>query len=207
MNKYNSKDWLHKAYVVDELSTGDIAKIANVNSKTVYKWLIKYGIPTRPRGHNYASTLKIGSGSDNAFYGRKHTSESIARMSESSKGESPWLCGSVNHWYGKSGENSPNWKGGVTPERQSLYASDEWTEAVKAVWQRDNATCQKCGKYKPDHRDLLFAIHHIVAFAASKELRTEPSNLVLLCRPCHLWIHSRANVDHLFIKELSHESN
>ena len=203
MSEYNSKEWLHENYTVKELSTGDIAKVAQVNQKTVHKWLVKHGIPTRPRGHNYKETLKIGSGASNAFYGRKHSDESIAKMSESSKGPSPWLCGPVNHWHGKTGEQNRNWKGGVTPERQALYGSSEWVEAVKTVWQRDNATCQKCGKYKPDYRDLPFAVHHIITFADSKELRTEPNNLVLLCRPCHLWVHSKANAEKLFIKELT----
>lgn len=203
MSEYNSKEWLHENYAVKGLSTGDIAKIANVNQKTVHKWLRKYGIPTRPRGHNYKETLKIGSGPNNAFYGRKHSDKSIAKMSESSKGPSPWLRGSVHHLYGKAGAQTPNWKGGVTPERQALYASDEWAVAVTAVWQRDNATCQRCGKHKSDYRDLPFAVHHIVTFANSKELRTEPSNLVLLCRPCHLWVHSKANAEKMFIKELT----
>lgn len=205
MNKYNSKDWLHKVYVVDELSTGDIAKIANVNSKTVHKWLIKYGIPTRPRGHNYASTLKIGSGSDNAFYGRKHTAESIAKMSESSKGESPWLYGPVNHWYGKTGEQNRNWKGGITPERQAFHGTAEWRRVSRLVRKRDQNTCQRCGKTQDEHAKKRFDIHHIVDFFASKELRACPENLVLLCRTCHMWVHSESNTEKQFIKEIGHD--
>jgi hypothetical protein len=141
-------------------------------------------------------------GTNNPFYGKKHTAESIAKMSESSKGPSPWLCGDVNHFYGMSGAKSPTWKGGVTPERQSFYTTDEWKETVKTIWQRDNATCQECGKRKDEFRSIQFDIHHIVSFADNKELRAEPSNLVLLCRPCHLWVHSNENTDKKFIKEI-----
>jgi hypothetical protein len=42
-----------------------------------------------------------------------------------------------NPMYGKRGPESPSWKGGSTPERQSLYSSLEWTDAVETVWQRD----------------------------------------------------------------------
>lgn len=205
MSMYKSKEWLIEKYITEGLSTGAIAQIEKVDQKTIHKWLVRHEIPTRPRGHNYKQTLKIGSGSSNPFYGKKHTAESITKMSESSKGPSPWLNGPVNHWYGKSGPDSPTWKGGVTPERQAMYATDDWIEATRVVWQRDNATCQRCGKYKGNHRDLPYAVHHVVSFADSKELRTDPDNLILLCRPCHLWVHSNANTDNQFIKEIGND--
>lgn len=36
-------------------------------------------------------------------------------------------------------------------------------------------------------------------FVAGVELRAVPSNLALLCRPCHLWVHSRQNVNREFL--------
>ena len=35
-----------------------------------------------------------------------------------------------------------------------------------------------------------------------EELRAEPDNLVLLCKKCHLFVHSRKNKTSEFIKEL-----
>ena len=94
--------------------------------------------------------------------------------------------------YGKTGEANPNWKGGVTPERQALYSSLEWAEVVKVVWARDKAICQRCGE--PGKH-----IHHIVSFAVP-ELRADADNLILLCRDCHSWVHSRKNTEGEFVK-------
>lgn len=203
-----TKEWLYQKYIVEQLDAKQIARLAKRDQKTIYKWLRQYEIKTRPRGTTWKDNPLFNGdkkGSNNLFYGKKHTAESIAKMSESSKGPSPWLCGKVNAWYGKKGSESRTWKGGVTPERQAFYSSDEWKEAVKVVWKRDNATCQQCGKWKDEYRDFQFDIHHLVSFADSKKLRAVPSNLVLVCRPCHLWIHSKENTEKKFIKEINNE--
>lgn len=45
-----SKEWLHQKYIVEDMGTPAIAKVAGCDGKTVYYWLRKHGIPTRPRG-------------------------------------------------------------------------------------------------------------------------------------------------------------
>lgn len=37
---------------------------------------------------------------------------------------------------------------------------------------------------------------------AVRELRAVVDNLVLLCRLCHLWVHSNANTQKLYLKEI-----
>lgn len=197
-----TKEWLYQKYVVEGLSAGDIAKIVKRDPTRVYDWLVDFGIPTRPRGHNYASNPRFSfwrSGLANPFQGKRHTEKSKRQMAESSSGPAPWLRGTVHRLFGKRGSASPTWRGGITPERQAFYASPEWKAALKVVWQRDNATCQQCGKRKDQDRGLQFDVHHIVSFA-NRELRAEPSNLVLLCRPCHLWVHSKENHSKKFLK-------
>ena len=109
-------------------------------------------------------------------------------------------CGKDNPMFGRHGNQNPNWKGGITPERQALYASSEWAEAVSQVWQRDNATCQRCGKYAHGKGNNSYHIHHIVSFEV-EQLRAEPGNLILLCRDCHNWVHSKDNADKDFIND------
>lgn len=131
------------------------------------------------------------------FWLRKHN---IPRRSVSqARSIKHWgLSGEKNGMYGVRGEKHPNWQGGLTPERQACYSSREWANAVKVVWARDKKTCQRCGlRYK---KTVAFHIHHIVSFQV-RELRTEPSNLVLLCIDCHHFVHSPANTERLFIKE------
>ncbi len=102
------------------------------------------------------------------------------------------LSGGLNGMYGVTGADNPNWKGGITPERQAIYVSGKWKSAVKSVWKRDKATCQRCGKKANSRGGDQFHIHHIVSFEVVG-LRTDPDNLVLACIDCHHWIHSREN--------------
>ena len=99
------------------------------------------------------------------------------------------------------GENSPAWKGGICPERQNFYNSQEWKDACCVVWGRDSSICQRCGIAQEKNRDGSFHIHHIVSFEV-KELRAEPSNLILFCADCHYWVHSNENINNDFIGEI-----
>src|SRR5574340_1394118 len=95
-------------------------------------------------------------------------------------------------------QHPQNWKGGLTPERQEFYATQEWKDAVKAVWKRDKCCCVICSK-NVSHKRGETAIHHIESFA-NKKKRAKVSNLILLCKPCHLWVHSNANKNKDYIK-------
>jgi len=108
-------------------------------------------------------------------------------------------AGEENPMFGKNGADNPNWQGGIAPERQAFYSSREWKSACAEVWKRDNATCQRCGLRCKKRSHGTFHIHHIVGFA-DKELRANPSNLVLLCRPCHHFVHSKENVSREYLR-------
>jgi 5-methylcytosine-specific restriction endonuclease McrA len=100
------------------------------------------------------------------------------------------------HWLtGQPGSANGRWLGGVTPERQAFYRTDEWKTAVRAVWARADAHCERCGlDYRLVRDEQTFHIHHIVGFAV-RELRASVSNLALLCPACHRWVHGRQNLD------------
>jgi hypothetical protein len=108
------------------------------------------------------------------------------------------MDGAKNGMYGKRGAEVPSWKGGITPERQAFYSSLEWKAAVRAVQERDQNICQRCGVQVTGRRRPH--IHHIVRFAVVA-LRVELSNLVTLCTACHGFVHSRANVAREFVRE------
>ena len=193
-------EWLRQKYVGDGLDCVQIAALVHRDPKSVWNWLRGSNIKTRPRGMNHVLLPKDGS----AFRGKKHSNESKEkiRAARLADGHVPYLRNGVHHLKGKHGEATPNWKGGITPERQGFYASDEWKLACVKVWQRDDAKCQRCGL---DHRLIdrtliKFHVHHIVSFKV-RELRAEVSNLALLCDKCHRWVHSRANVNQDFIME------
>jgi len=127
------------------------------------------------------------------FWLRKHNI--LRREMSNIRSKKHWgLAGEQNGMYGRTGENSSNWKGGITPERQEFYISDEWKKACSEVYKRDNAQCQRCG-----NKDNLH-VHHIVTFA-NKELRADIDNLVLLCAKCHRFVHSKKNNNREYTRE------
>lgn len=111
-------------------------------------------------------------------------------MSEIRKIKHWGLSGEQNGMFGKNGELNPNWRGGVTPERQLFYASAEWKNIVQVIWKRDKATCQKCSDKKIEQK--AFHIHHVVPFEVV-DFRTDETNLMLVCKNCHDWVHSKKN--------------
>lgn len=72
----------------------------------------------------------------------------------------------------------------ITPEINRLRNSEEirnWSIVVK---ERDNWTCQSCGK-----RGGNLHAHHILGFVEYPELRTAVDNGVTLCAKCHCRLH------------------
>lgn len=199
-----TREWLENQYCQKGKSANQIAREIGRDPKRVWEWIKDYGMETRPRGTDYGQHFKPGH--DSPFKGLSHRPETkeIFRENRLKDGRVPYLKDGV-HWLHHpdfKDREHPNWKGGSTPERQAFYATPDWAEAVKAVWARDNATCQKCGKHHNTCENRgTFHIHHIVSFMV-KELRAEPDNLVLLCKDCHRWVHSKKNTEKHFIKEV-----
>src|ERR1700733_1152890 len=200
-----TREWLVEQYLEKELDCTQIAKIVGRDPKSVWLWLKDFGIITRKRGFGSGSVKsRFREGVPTPFRGRKHTPETKKLLSDLAKarGQLPYDPKVGPPFKGKRGADVPSWKGGITPQRQAFYSSPEWKVAVKAVWKRDNATCQRCGKRNKKGVRYEFDKHQICGFQCV-ELRATVSNLVLLCEKCHYWVHSAENVKKEFIKELN----
>jgi hypothetical protein len=66
------------------------------------------------------------------------------------------------------------------------YPAD-WDSRRKAVYQRDNFTCQNCGRRGGPHGNHELHAHHVVP--KSKGGTHRKSNLKTLCKQCHNSIH------------------
>lgn len=86
----------------------------------------------------------------------------------------------------KSGENHPNWKGGITPENQKMRGSPKYASWRKAVFVRDGYTCQICGRYGGE-----LNAHHIEPWAKNPTKRFCVDNGITLCKACHKQLHRR----------------
>lgn len=89
-------------------------------------------------------------------------------------------CG--NKKIHKSGENNPNWKGGITSEIKSLRTSSEYKKWVNDVYAKDWYTCQCCGKYGSFVEKNA---HHFYNFSDNEDKRFDVSNGITLCKSCH----------------------
>ena len=81
-----------------------------------------------------------------------------------------------------TGENNPNWKGGILSEQRKERNSKAYTVWRDAVYERDDYTCQCCGQ-----RGGKLNAHHIKSFSKYPSLRFEVSNGITLCENCHAW--------------------
>lgn len=206
MENYKNKEWLLNQYITLNKNCVEIGLIEQRDPKTIWSWIKKFEIPTRKRGaESSPGTFEKG---HKKGVGRIHTESTKNKIKEArlKDGHVPYLNKDGVHWLkGHKGKGHPTWKGGLTPERQSFYSSEEWSEVVKKVWERDNAHCQNCGKnHNTETNRGNFHIHHRVSFQV-RELRAELDNLVLLCKECHRWVHSKKNINKKFIK--NYESN
>jgi 5-methylcytosine-specific restriction endonuclease McrA len=92
----------------------------------------------------------------------------------------------------QSGKNHWNWKGGITPKIRSLRNIKKYNKWRKAVFERDNYTCQMCGQ-----RGGKLVVHHKISFAklVYENNLKELFNLdlgITLCQKCHLSTDSYA---------------
>ena len=81
-------------------------------------------------------------------------------------------------------DETPNWKGGKTSEQDILRKGSKYNEWRIAVFERDDYTCQNCGK-----RGGRLHAHHKKPFAEFPELRFDVANGETLCIYCHNDLH------------------
>lgn len=192
-----TKEWLINQYFELGKDCNQIAKEIGRDGKSIWNWFKGYGIKINKRGYNYEKNLCLDG---SVWIGRNHSEETreLIRQKSIEDGRVPYLKNG-KHWLHEVAKDShPNWKGGISPERQILYATPEWMKLAIEVWSRDNNECQKC-KRKHKKSERAFHIHHIIPFKV-KEHRMELDNMVLLCHKCHMWVHSKKNINKIFIK-------
>lgn len=83
--------------------------------------------------------------------------------------------GPKSYWYGKRGEETANWRGGLSYEPYDKRFDAILKEKIRS---RDNHSCQLCGKPQDG---VKLSIHHI----DYNKKNNRGDNLISLCKACH----------------------
>ena len=109
------------------------------------------------------------------------------------------FCSRACAYKFRVGPNSSNWKGGITESVREFYRSREWARCRRAVRKRDQNTCRRCRRTR-QKGEWAFDVHHVGSYLKFPDLRLDLDNLVLLCRDCHAFVKSAANIERVFIR-------
>ena len=196
-------EWLYRKYWDEELNSRDIAEIVynkRKNGPNITRWMKKLEVPTRDRSSAVALQWK-----ENPTRVTEHTQRmkrmwvkdtdnrirnkiiKVMQSEEYKEKQRISKMGERNGMYGMTGANSPRWNHELTEEdRLHSRKYPEYERWRRAVYERDDYTCQKCKSRRGG--DLV--AHHINGYHWDKVSRTELDNGVTLCERCHLEFHS-----------------
>ena len=88
---------------------------------------------------------------------------------------------------GRTGSKCNFWKGGKSNKYTKLKNSIEWKNWRRAIFERDNYTCQECGdsNYKGRGKTIELQPHHLKSRSEYSALQFNVDNGTTLCRDCH----------------------
>jgi hypothetical protein len=198
---------LRQLYVVEQLTSRQIAERLGVGFKTVLRRLQKFRIEARQPGPDRHLQLQDAGWLREQYEAQRKSSTQIAAEIGASTGVvANWIRhhgikrrpkgNEKGRKFGPdvrakmsaakkgvfAGANNPNWRGGLVDPNHRLrasYASKAWSLAVR---NRDGQ-CVECGATGKLHA------HHVKPWKKHPELRFDVANGVTLCPPCHQKAH------------------
>lgn len=114
-------------------------------------------------------------------------------------------CYALNQRLIQKGANSHLWKGGATKENQVARTRAVYREWRLNIFDRDNYTCQICGKRSGSGKRVVLHAHHIEEFSENLDKRYDVKNGTTLCVDCHTLQHPHLIKQEIGAKRLSQE--
>lgn len=207
MNKIQiPKELLYQEYIINKKSYTKIAKEFGYKPDTVRKRLKDNGIPIRSSSEAQLHKKINHKQNCQCFICRGIRGERFGEKAPMfNKGY--LTCGKNNVMYGvhRFGKDSPHWKG-TSSLYERIRGLLEYSQWRTEVFERDNYTCQKCGKYKcylESHHKKRFSIilseflkiysqfspmediETLVRLALNYQPFWDVDNGITLCKGCH----------------------
>jgi thymidylate synthase ThyX/5-methylcytosine-specific restriction endonuclease McrA len=160
---YRSKVWLRTQYHDKGLEQAQIAALVGCSEDTIRAWVRKHSLQ-KPLG-----SWSRGKAPWN--YGKRYkTGKKMSRAHRRT------LSARM------SGPGNPSWKGGITRRSTSIRRGVE--KLRQTIMLRDAYCCRLCKQ-----RARKLTLHHVIPVWARPDLVLVESNIVTLCRSCHLKVN------------------
>jgi transposase-like protein len=196
--KMISAEFLQLEYVEKKRSVPDIARELQCSESTVFKWMDEHKIERRSiqlskllAGEHPEISREV---LEREYYQNKKGCSEIADMLGSTRENVRcWM-----RYYGMkarsmpeavsiaaSGPRNPHYYDGRFAERAGMRATAQFRNLKKAVFARDNYTCQLCGHQEPacPTRKEMLEYQHITR---NMDRFFDPTNGICLCNRCHM---------------------
>lgn len=158
-----TKEVLYDLYRVQHKSSLEIAKIYGITDGAVLYWLKQYNIPS------FSTSEAI-----NFYLYEKGGIEKVRETQSTMKNRIASSCR-------QRGIAIEDFDGFATTEQHMARNNTYYKEWQRKVFERDNYTCQCCGK-----RGGNLNAHHLYNFSEYENLRYDVENGVTFCEECHL---------------------
>ncbi len=171
------KEELYDLYWKKGLSTVKIGEKFGFNNNVIRVWLKQYGIKVRELGIAQSNSRLLSKEKlDDLYVKQKLSCKKIGKFYGIDDESIRKLLRHFNiERRDNVGENNAFWQGGIA----DLPYPYEFRKIKKLIKERDNYTCQECGKQFKGKNQL--DIHHI----DYNKKNSKPENLITLCKSCH----------------------
>ena len=160
-------DIVHMYYDL-KLSTVDIAKRYECSHQIVGKFLKDNGYVLRTRKQSLQTDTakqKISKTSSDRWNDDDYKNNQISKRKGRPSGALGKRWKSSRTDYNVKGENNPMWQGGKTKLSFAIKNLSEYKDWRNKVFERDDYTCQCCGRKSMQGDKVFLECHHIKPFS------------------------------------------
>lgn len=185
-----SKELLVREYITNMMTRREITEKYSIGEKTLDNLLAEYGIHKRTGGESMSLYYHYKGGIEKTreksleVWQREGFHEKMLKINKESANK---LEHRINLSAALQHVSLDEWTGFVNSENRRIRKHTEYFDWRKAVFERDNYTCQCCGarNHKGNGHTVVLHAHHKENFADNPDLRFEIDNGITLCDMCH----------------------